>query len=452
MQSSPGPDILDRLVELLESERSSDAAEVISARHPSEIADLLEALPPDLRMAAWRLTQPRVKGEILIEAHEEVREGLIRETNADDLVRAVEQLDMDELADLYQYLPAQVTDAVLRAMDHQRRRRFEGLRSYLEDTAGGLMNIDTISVRSDVTLDVVQRYLRRLRHLPDGLPESLDSVYVVDRNNRYLGILPLRDLVSLDPENLVVKAMRIDAEAVEATTPASRVAKLFSDHDLISAPVVSETGELLGRITVDDVVDVIREEAERSVMGPAGLDEEADLFSPVMVSARKRTLWLGINLINALVASWVIGLFEATIEQFVALAILMPIIPSMGGVAGIQTLTLVTRAISLEQIGVANAWKVLSKEVGVGLLNGIFWAILVSILAALWFGDGKIALVFALALIVNLVNGAASGCLIPMILHRLRIDPAIAGGVLLIAATDILGFFCFLGFARLIMG
>jgi magnesium transporter len=356
---------------------------------------------------------------------------------------------MDELADLDEDLPISVVDAMVRAMDAQRRGRYEAVRAFPDDSAGGLMDVDATAVRADVTLRAVIRYLRQLRRRAGELPEHLDSVMVIDRGNRYLGVLRLSDAVSLPPETPVSAAMNAGVPAIEVLTPAGKVARLFEDQDLMSAPVVGDDGRLLGRITVDDVVDVMREEAEHDVMSRAGLTESTDMFAPVTRSAPRRAIWLGVNLVNAFIAAWVIGLFEASIEQVVALAVLMPVVASMGGVAGNQTLTLVTRGLALEQVGRSNAWRLLLKEIGVGLLNGLFWAVVVALIAVLWFENTRLAMVFGLALVINLLTGATAGTLVPLLLQRLGIDPALAGGVVLTAATDVVGFFSFLGLATL---
>jgi magnesium transporter len=334
-------------------------------------------------------------------------------------------------------------------MDLQRRERFEGVRAWPEDSAGGLMDADALSVRADVTLYVVQRYLRRYRRRAGEMPEHTDSLMVVDSGNRYLGVLPLAEVVARPQSTTVAEVMNRRVEAIEAFTPARRVARLFEDHDWLSAPVVDSEGQLIGRITVDDVVDVIREEADRTIMSRAGLDEDMDMFAPVMTSAMRRSVWLGVNLVNALIAAWVIGLFEASIAERVALAVLMPVVASMGGVAGTQSLTLVTRGIALDQVTRANSRRLLAIELGVGLVNGLFWALIVAGVATVWFGDWMLGLVFGLAMVINVGNGTLSGTLVPLVLRRLGIDPALAGGVLLVALTDVVGFAVFLGLATI---
>lgn len=438
---------LSRISEALASGAAGRVRRLIHNLHPAEIAHLLESLPKGPRFILWELVDPEDRGEILLHVNDEVRSGLIEEMETGDLIAATEGLDTDDLADLLQDLPSTVIDEVLRSLDQQNRHRLEAVLSYPEDTAGGLMNVDTVTVRADVTLDVVLRYLR----LRGSMPELTDSLFVVDREDRYLGLLPLTTLLTRDPDLTVAEVMERGVEGIPADTPADQVAKLFEDRDLVSAPVVDENGRLLGRITIDDVVDVIRDEAEHSLMSMAGLDEEDDIFAPVVPSATRRAVWLGINLVTAFLASWVIGLFEGTLQQVVALAVLMPIVASMGGIAGSQTLTIVIRGLALGQIGESNARWLMFKELAVGALNGILWALVVAAIATAWFQDMNIGLVIATALVLNLLAAALAGFSIPMILHRVGIDPALAGSVLLTTVTDVVGFMAFLGLGTLIL-
>ncbi len=438
---------LSRISEALASGAAGRVRRLIHNLHPAEIAHLLESLPKGPRFILWELVDPEDRGEILLHVNDEVRSGLIEEMETGDLIAATEGLDTDDLADLLQDLPSTVIDEVLRSLDQQNRHRLESVLSYPEDTAGGLMNVDTVTVRADVTLDVVLRYLR----LRGSIPDLTDSLFVVDREDRYLGLLPLTTLLTRDPDLTVAEVMERGVEGIPADTPADQVAKLFEDRDLVSAPVVDENGRLLGRITIDDVVDVIRDEAEHSLMSMAGLDEEDDIFAPVVPSATRRAVWLGINLVTAFMASWVIGLFEGTLQQVVALAVLMPIVASMGGIAGSQTLTIVIRGLALGQIGQSNARWLMFKELAVGALNGVLWALVVAAIATAWFQDMDIGLVIAAALILNLLAAALAGFSIPMILHRVGIDPALAGSVLLTTVTDVIGFMAFLGLGTLIL-
>lgn len=439
--------LADTVSALLQGGTAPEARRMLNALHPAEIANLLESFPVPERKLVWELVNEENGGEVLLEVNDEVRSGLIREMDEDELLAATSGMDMDDLADFVQDLPKTLTGEILRAMDNQNRQRLEAVLAYPEDSAGGLMNTDTVTVRPDVSLDVVLRYLR----MRGALPELTDHLFVVSRFDHFLGILRVSDLLTHDPAGRVADLLDADAIAIAADTPAREVAKMFEDRDLISAPVLDARGRLVGRITIDDVVDVIREEAERSILTMAGLGEEEDLFAPVWSSARRRALWLGINLLTALLAAYVIGLFEATIAEIVALAVLMPVVASMGGIAGTQTLTLVTRALALGQIASRNTRKLLLKELGVGVLNGLFWAAVLAGIAILWFGRPAIGVIIAAAMTINLAVAALTGVGIPLILKRLGIDPALAGGVVLTTVTDVIGFMAFLGLATLFL-
>lgn len=450
-QNDQQADYREALHTALEEGARQAVTGLLKGLHPAQIADALEALPRELRPDLWREVPATAKGEVLLEAHGEVRQQLIDASEKEELLAALATLEMDELADLDADLPVSVVDAMVQAMDAQSRDRYEAVRSYPDDTAGGLMDVDAAAVRTELTLKAVLRYLRQRRSKEGVLPEHLDSLIVVDRDNTYLGLLKLSDVVSLESKTTVSEAMTAGVSAIPVLTPASKVARLFEDQDLISAAVVNEAGRLVGRITIDDVVDVMRGEAEHQVMRRAGLTKATDMFAPIVPSAIRRALWLGINLVNSFIAAWVIGLFEESIEKIVALAILMPVIASMGGVAGTQTLTLVTRGIALEQIGSSNARRLLLREIALGLLNGFFLALVVAVVAVFWFGDTQLGVVFGFALVINLFTGAIAGTLVPLTLQRLGIDPALAGGVMLIAATDVVGFLSFLGLATLFL-
>lgn len=445
--STQAQDHLHKVSDALASGAASRVRRLIHNLRPAEIAHVLESIPKDPRIILWELVDPDDRGEVLLHVGDEVRSGLIKEMEAGELVALTENLDTDDLADLLQDLPGTVIHEVLRSMDLQNRHRLESVLSYSEDTAGGLMNVDTITVRADVSLDVVLRYLR----LRGNLPDLTDSLMVVDRNDRYLGLLPLSSLLTTDPELSVAEVMVRDVEGIPAETTAVQVAKLFEDRDLISAPVIDGNGRLLGRITIDDVVDVIRDEADHSLMSMAGLNEEGDIFAPVFASTRRRSIWLGINLMTALLASWVIGLFEATLQQIVALAVLMPIVASMGGIAGSQTLTIVIRGLALNQIGKSNSRLLMTKELAVGALNGILWSVVVALIAALWFQSAQVGIIIGAAIIINLAFAALAGFGIPLVLQRMGIDPALAGSVLLTTVTDVIGFLAFLGLGTIFL-
>jgi len=431
----------------LREDSLSEVSRLLAEMHPAEVASILEALPGEERGRVWELTRGDLAGDILTHVNENVRATLIRDMGAEEVIAATENLDPDDLADIIPELPEQTIQQLLTTMDEQNRQRLEAVLSYEEDTAGGLMNVDTITVRAGITLDVVLRYLRRL----GTIPETTDSLMVVDREGKYLGLLPITDLLTRDPGLSVSEVMNREIEGIAADTPAKDVAKLFEYRDLVTAPVVNEESKLLGRITIDDVVDVIRDQADHSFMSMAGLNEEEDMFAPVVTSTRRRAVWLGVNLLTAFLASWVIGQFETTIDQLVALAVLMPIVASMGGIAGSQTLTLVIRGIALGQISHSNARKLLSKELTVGLLNGAMWALVIAAVATLWFGNQQLGVVIGAAIVINLLVAALSGATIPLLLRRLGVDPALAGTVVLTTITDVIGFFVFLGLAALFL-
>ncbi|HEY5558573.1 MAG TPA: magnesium transporter [Steroidobacteraceae bacterium] len=427
--------------------RLRGADRMVDAMHPAETALLLESLPPAQRALVWELVGREVQGDVLVELSEEVRSELLADMPPHELVAAAEGLAVDDLADLLAELPEAVTRQVLRTMDQQDRDRLSTVLAFPEDSAGGLMNTDTVTVRPDVPVEVVLRYLR----MRGELPERTDCLFVVDRNDRYLGALPVTRLLTVDPDRIVSSEMDPEVAPILPATAAAEVARLFETRDLLSAAVVAEDGRLLGRITVDDVVDVVREQAEHPAFAAAGLEDEDDVFAGVRRSARRRALWLGINLLTALLASWVVGLFEATIEKVVALAVLMPVVASMGGIAGTQTVTLIIRGIALGQVQPSNARWLFFKELSVGALNGLVWAAAVAVATWLWFGTWDVAAVIFAAIVINLVAASIAGVLIPLTLKRLRIDPALAGGVILTTVTDVVGFAALLGLGALFL-
>lgn len=440
---TPAPDHLSALHKALDSGTFRQVREMLNTLPPAEIAHLIESSPPRSRNVLWALIEPDCEGDILQYLNDEVRAGFIRHMDTDALVAATEGLDVDDIADILQSLPEQVTRKVLKSMRVQDRQRIQQILSYDEDSAGGPMNTDTITVRPDVTLDVVLRYLR----LRGDIPDTTDKLLVVDRQDKFIGHLALTDLLTCDPSLTVDSVMNRDAPVVLATLPANDVAQLFQRLDLISAAVIDNHGHLLGRITIDDVVDVIRDEADHSLLSMAGLDDDEDTFGNIISSTKRRAIWLGINLLTALLASTVISTFDAAIEKIVALAILMPIVASMGGIAGSQTLTLVIRGMALGHISGGNSRWLLIKESAVGLLNGLIWASILAAIAGLWFQDLGLGLVIAIAMLVNLLIAALAGVGLPLILQRLDIDPALAGSVILTTITDVVGFATFLGLA-----
>jgi magnesium transporter len=435
------------LSDALDTGRLGPVRRLVNTLSPAELGNLLESLPPAKRSIVWGLVDPEDDGEVLVHVGEDVRESLLSEMDPDEIVAAVEELDIDDLADLFEDLPETVVDEVLKSMDRENRERLEQALSYPEDSAGRLMNPDVITVRADVDVDVVLRYLR----LRGEVPDHTDHLFVVSRRHQFLGRIAISSLLTNDTSTPINELIDDEQPAIAVDMPANVVATQFSDHDWVSAPVVDENNILLGRITIDDVVDIIREQAEHQAMSAAGLDEDEDLFAPATRAARRRTMWLGINLLTAFLASWVIGRFQGTLEHIVALAVLMPIVASMGGVAGTQVLTLMVRGLALGQVGFGNLRALIAKEVTVGLLNGLVWATVVGIIAALWFQDPKLGLVIALAMLLNLVNAALAGVLVPLTLRRMNIDPALAGGVVLTTFTDVIGFLSFLGLGTLIL-
>lgn len=446
-QEKRSEDQLQDLANALERGRLQRVWKMLNDLHPAEIAQVIESLPPTERHIIWKLVAPDNGGEVLLHVNDEVRGQLISDMAREELVAATEGMDMDDLADLLDDLPDAVIREVLHSMDKQNRQRLESVLSYSEDSAGGLMNTDTITVRADVTLDVVLRYLR----LRGEIPDLTDNLIVVNRFDRYLGTLSLSRLLTNDLDKTVAEVMDRHLEAIPATQSASEVARIFERRDLISAPVVDEQGRLLGRITIDDVVDVIRDEADHSIMSMAGLDEEEDMFAPVFTSARRRMVWLGLNLLTAFLAAWVIGLFQDTLQKAVALAVLMPIAASMGGIAGTQTLTLIIRGLALGHVGKANARWLMFKELAVGGLNGVIWALVVAAIAVAWFQDFMIGVFIAAAMVINLICAALAGFSLPLVLRKFGIDPALAGSVILTTITDVVGYMAFLGLATLFL-
>ena len=438
---------LDAISESLNSGAMLKAKLILNGLHPAEIARLLESSPPRQRRLIWEMLDHSYDGEVLLEVGEEVRNNLMESMDEQSLLAATKGLDVDDLADLLDELPETVVKQALKGMDYQYRTRLEGVMNYNEDTAGGLMNTDTITIRPDVTLDVVLKYLR----LKKEIPQNTDNIIVVDRYNHYLGTLSVTTLLCADPEKTVSESMNNDYISISADSLANEVVNIFEDRDLVSAPVVDKNNILLGRITIDDVVDVIREESEHTVLNMAGLTDEEDIFAPVLPSTRRRAIWLGINLITALIASGVISLFQNTIEQVVALAVLMPIVASMGGIAGSQTLTLVIRGIALGNVSSTNSKSLLFKEISIGLLNSFLWATVIGVLSSYWFDNYLIGIVIGIAMIANLGFAALSGVLVPIMLKRIGVDPALGGGVILTTITDVIGFFSFLALGTIFL-
>lgn len=435
------------LSDALDSGRLGPVRRLINTLAPAEIGNLLESLPPGKREVVWGLVDAEDDGEVLVHVGDEVRESLLADMDPDEIIAAVEDLDIDDLADLVEDLPDTVIDEVLKSMDRENRERLEQVLSYPEDTAGRLMNPDVVTVRADVNVDVVLRYLR----LRGELPDHTDHLFVVSRRHQYLGRLSLASLVTHDDSTPINRLIDGEQPAIAVEDSADAVARQFTDHDWISAPVVDDNNILLGRITIDDVVDIIREQAEHQALGAAGLDEDEDLFSPVARAFRRRLTWLGINLGTAFLASSVVGRFEGTIEKIVALAVLMPIVAGMGGNAGTQVLALMVRGLALGQVGASNVRVLLWKELRVALMNGLSLGLVLGVIVFLWFQDLPLSLVIGSALTINLLSAATAGVLVPLTLKRLGFDPALAGGVILTTVTDVMGFLSFLGLATAVL-
>lgn len=437
--------LLESIEQALNSGTFIQVRRMINGMPPPNVAHLLESSPPKFRELLWQLVDIDHEGEVLQELPDELQSHFLQHMDTQEVLTVTEGLEADDIADMLQQLPDRVIREVLQSMDQQDRQRVEKVLSYPDDSAGGLMNTDTISVRARITIDVALRYLRR----HDEIPEMTDNLFVVNRKDEFIGLLPLRKILVADPTVTVREIMDSEAAGIPATMPDSEVAILFERNDWVSAPVIDEQGKLLGRITIDDVVDVIREDADHSLLSMAGLDEDEDTFAPVMKTTPRRSAWLGVNLLTAFTASAVINIFQDTIEKVVALAILMPIVASMGGVAGTQTLTMVVRGIALGHIGRSNSSWLIKREALIGAINGCVFALIVAVAAALWFNDPRIGIIIAAAMLINLVTAGLAGAMLPMLLKSMNIDPALAGSVVLTTITDVVGFMSFLGLATL---
>ena len=437
---------LEELIESLPLEDTVESKFLLASLRPSEIAHALERSRLPTRRVIWQLLEEEDRNQALQHISDEVRAEFLQAMDMAQLVAAADDLDTDDFADILQQLPQTISDQVLASLDTSDRARVEAVLSFREDSAGGLMDTDTITVRPRHTLELVLRYLRLRKELPAGT----DALIVVNSEDQYLGMLPLAKVLTSDPSVTVREIMDSDAPALHVDQPDTEIARVFSDRDLISAAVVDDLGQLRGRITIDDVVDVIIEDAEEAVLGPAGLDVDEDTFAPVHRTVRRRATWLGINLLTAFAAAAVINVFEETIVKVVALAVLMPIVASMGGIAGTQTLTLVIRGNALGQLNRRNIFWMLNREVLIAALNGLLWATLVAITTAILFDDRLLGWVIAAAMIITILIAAIAGTLLPWILRTMGVDPAIAGGVILTTMTDVVGFFVFLGLASLV--
>ena len=438
-------EILNSIVADIDSERVEQLSSKLDELHPSETANLLESLPPEKRKVLWSIIPEGQQGEILTVMRDEARTAIIDNMEQSQLVTAVGAMTPNEMAEVLEELPNDLSDTILQALDEDHRKRLDTALSYEEKTVGRIMSTDVISVRQNVTLAVVLRWLRR--HL--NLPQHTDALIVIDEDNHFLGKLHLSDVVTGDSDAIVEDVMRSDANSIRASSSINELVALFERRDLISVAVLDDSDHLLGRITIDDVVDIIRENADAALLKSAGLKEEQDLFSPIIPSAKQRGIWLGLNLITVFFAAWVIGQFEEVLDEIVALAVLMPIVASMGGIAGSQTLTLTIRGLALDQIANSNIRWLTIKEIAVGGLNGLVWAITVAIVTFAWFDDQGIAIIIAVAMVLNLLAASISGVIIPLVLDHMGIDPALSGAVILTTITDVIGFLSFLGLASL---
>lgn len=435
------------LSDALDSGRLGPVRRLVHSLSPAEIGNLLESLPPNKRSVVWGLVDPDDDGEVLVHVGDEVRESLIADMDQDELIAAVEDLDLDDLADLAEDLPDTVIAEVLKSMDRENRERLEQVLSYDEDTAGRLMNPDVVTVRTDTTVDVVLRYLR----LRGELPDHTDHIYVVSRRHQYLGRIALQSLLTHESNTPINELIDDEQPAITVDEVAEEVARQFSDHDWISAPVVDDGNILLGRITIDDVVDIIRDQAQHQALSAAGLDDEEDLFSPVRRAFRRRLIWLGVNLGTAFLAASVVDRFQGTIEKIVALAVLMPIVAGMGGNAGTQVLALMVRGLALGQIGATNIPVLVWKELRIAWINGLVLGAALGLIVLLWFQDWRLSMVIGSALTINLTFAALGGVFVPVTLKRFGFDPALSGGVILTTITDVMGFLTFLGLATLLL-
>jgi len=446
-QEIPRAERHDLVDTLLHKRHLAELREKLSDLHPADVAYILEALPIDQRLLVWDMVKAERDGEILIEVSDAVRESLIATMSRDELREAAEQLDTDEIADLAPDLPHSVMRDVFKSLSIEEREQLRAAMSYPENAVGALMDFDMVTIREDVTLEVVSRYLRRF----DELPDHTDQLFIVDRDDRFKGVLPLNRLLVNEPELEVANLMIAETITLHPDDKADQAAQAFERYDLVSAPVVDEDGKLLGRVTVNVVMDFIRAESESDVLNLAGLREEEDIFASVWKSAKNRWLWLALNLCTAFFASRVIGSFEGTIEKFVALATLMPIVAGIAGNSANQTTTIIIRSLALGQITSGNARRMINKELAIGALNGLVWGGVAGLFAYILYQNVLLGIIMTSAMLLNLLLGALAGLLIPFTMQRMGRDPAIGSSVLLTAITDSGGFFIFLGLATIFL-
>ena len=441
------PNLVNQVLDNLDSDDLAALSRLLHGLHPADLATLLGALPLEQRVRAWELVPDALSGDILAEVGHKVRETLIRQMDAEALVGAAEGMEVDDLAVVVEKLPPELGDSLVNALSVDVRDRLVHSLTFDEGTAGRLMTQDVVTARADVSVEVVNRYLRMRK----SLPPHTDGLMVVSRDDVYQGKASLEALLTSEPETTVAGILSSQQDVVIANASDDAVAHMFERHDLLSCAVVDEHNKLLGRITVDDVVDIIESKASGAMMHMAGLEEDADLFAPPLNSAKRRAIWLGVNLVTAFLAAWVIGLFEGALSQIVALAVLMPIVASMGGIAGSQTLTLTIRGLALNQIASGNVSWLTRKEIVIGIVNGLLWAMVVAGVTLLWYREWGISIVIAVAIIINLFAASFAGIAIPLMLRRLGADPALSGAVILTTLTDVVGFMSFLGLATLFL-
>ena len=438
-------DLLAKLDNAIDSVTLNQVRHTLNNLLPPDIAHQLETAPPKYRHILWELVDPDISGEVLQDLSDEIKLEFLKNMDGAEVASMTEGLNVDDIVDILQQLPDKVIPEVLKAMSAQDRQRIETILTYDEDTAGGLMDTEMITVRPDISVDVVLRYLRRFEEIPD----ITDNLFVVSRSDTFMGNLSIGKLLTSSSATTVREVMNSKVQAINVNLTDSEVAQIFQRYDLVSAPVIDEDGRLLGRITIDDVVDVIVEDADHSLLAMAGLSSTEDTFSSVAKTAPRRAIWLGVNLITAILASSAISLFESTLDELVALAILMPIVASMGGVAGSQTLTVVIRGMALGRVERSNLNWLLSKEFSVGAINGLLYALIVGCVVSIWFQNWLMAVIIGLAMAINLMAAALAGTILPVLLRSLKVDPALAGPVILTTITDIVGFVSFLGLAAM---
>ena len=438
--------ILENIKNCLFLGHKNEACGNLTDLHPAEISQVLSSINDKDRSLLWEEIDSDTKGDILKELSDNVKESLLRSMSSEQIVVSIRPMDTDDLADIVPFLPESALHNLLLTLDNKHRENLRQILSYPHNTAGGLMNTDILTIRPNVSVRAVIRYLRLL----GSIPEDTDQLFVVDRDFKYIGSIHISVLLSSVANTQIEKLLTQSTNAIDANTPEQEVATLFEQRDLISAPVIDKNGQLIGRITIDDVVDVIRELAEKSVKSMAGLGSD-ELFSPILKSSKNRAIWLGINLITAFIAVSFIDIFAKTIQETIALAVLMPIVASMGGIAGTQSLILITRGMATGVVNSTDIFSLLHKEVIISSINSVIWSIVIAILSYLWFGNLQLSIIIGVAIIVNIFSAAIFGSLLPMILHRFKIDPALAGGVIITTITDIIGFVSFLGLASLFL-